>query len=213
MHYLGTPVGTWWSWPYDINDAGMMVGISLMITGPPHAFVWDGVMHDIGEGTAYHVNNAGQVVGNPGPFLWADGIRHDLGILSGTPGSVGSGFWSRAINNAGQVVGTSTAASGQSHAILWRVLTPVEHLESCAALVSELEAQDVLNKGQAQSFVNKINVATAMLNDGKNTPAINILEAFQDEASGYVNGQNITPEQGEELVSCVQVVIDNAGGS
>ncbi len=61
--------------------------------------------------------------------------------------------------------------------------------------------------------MNKINVTTAMLNDEKNTPAINMLEAFQKEASGYVNGGNIAPEQGEELVSCVQVVIDDAMGS
>jgi hypothetical protein len=89
----------------------------------------------------------------------------------------------------------------------------VEHLEMCVALASDLETDGTLSPGQIHSLVNKIRLATALLNDGKNTPASNMLEAFQNEASGYVNGGNITPEQGEELLSCVQVVIDDAVGT
>ena len=116
-----------------------------------------------------------------------------------------------AINDAGQVAGESGTASGQDHATLWRVLTPVEQLEQCATLAADLETQAALNHGQAHSLVNKINLATANLNDGKNTPAINKLEAFQNEATGHVNGGILTPEQGEELISCVQDVIDAIG--
>jgi hypothetical protein len=56
--------------------------------------------------------------------------------------------------------------------------------------------------------VNKINLATAMLNGGKNTPTLNMLAAFQNEANAYVNGGYLTQEQGDELVACVQGVVD-----
>jgi len=194
---------------HGMNDAGQVVGWCKTGSGETQACLWDGgVVHELGiwSGSfsfADDINEVGQVLIRNFPpsggelWLWDKGVMQYLG--KGQPYD---------LNNTGQVVGNSILG-----ATLWRRLTPVEHLESCAALVSDLEAQDVLNKGQAQSFVNKINVATAMLNDGKKTPAINMLEAFQNEASGYVNGGNITAEQGEELVSCVQVVIDAAGGS
>ena len=108
------------------------------------------------------------------------------------------------MNDAGQIVGMSQGVRGNRHATLWRILTPLEQLQRCTVPVADLEAAGVLTKGQAHSFVNKINLATAALNDGKNTPALNKLEAFQNEASGYVNSGKITPEQGDELISCVQ---------
>jgi probable HAF family extracellular repeat protein len=197
-----------------INDLGQVVGASTAASGEWHVFLWeDGTSYDLGTpgggfGYAEDINNVGQIVvmgydpsGDFRPFLWDDGVMYELPHPLGN-----SPCYAQTLNDAGQVVGWC----GFYSAVLWRRLTPVEHLGSCAALVSELEAQDVLNKGQAHSFINKINLATAMLNDGKNTPAINVLEAFQNEASGYVNGGNVTPEQGAELISCVQVVIDDA---
>ena len=62
------------------------------------------------------------------------------------------------------------------------MLPPVEHL------AAELESLAVLSRGRARSLVGMINMATAMLNDGKETPAVKSLEAFQDAAWGYVPG-------------------------
>jgi probable HAF family extracellular repeat protein len=209
VHYLGILSGGWLSLPTDINDAGMMVGFSIMSAGGSHSFLWNGEMHDLGEEWAVAINDAGQVVGNPGPLLWDDGVMYDLGAVTGTAGSVNGQFSPNPINSAGHVVGTSVSG----RATLWRRMTPVEHLEICTGQVVDLERLGVLNAGQTSSLVNKVNVATAMLNDAKATPAVNALEAFQNEASGYVNGGILTSEQGEELAACVQVVINEVFGS
>jgi probable HAF family extracellular repeat protein/predicted outer membrane repeat protein len=75
---------------------------------------------DLGLGTAYGINDAGQVVGcrwsigGERAFLWdrTTGMMN-LGTLGGS--------WSvaRAINDAGQVIGWSRTAGGENHAFLW----------------------------------------------------------------------------------------------
>ncbi len=107
MHDLGT-LGGPFSEGYAINDHGQVVGESTpSANGLIHAFLYDGTMHDLGtlggaESFAYGINNSGVVVGTAhnasdglDAFLY-DGTMHDLG-----PGSA------EAINNSGQVVGSS----------------------------------------------------------------------------------------------------------
>jgi len=73
------------------------------------------------SGSAYGINDAGQVVGSSlatdgfmHAFLWQDGTMTDLG---GLPGYQFSVAWD--INAAGQVVGSSYGADGITHAVLW----------------------------------------------------------------------------------------------
>ena len=196
-----------------VNAVGQVAGYSSTPVFP-HAFLWNGTMQDLGTLGSYgswaaDINDAGQVVGWSGSgsldshaFLW-DGTMIDLGTLGG------SVSWARAVNDAGQVVGISTTESGEWHATLWRILTPVEQLEACARQSVQLETDGVLNQGQARSLVNKINVATALLNDGKTIPAIKTLEAFQFEASALVEGGQLTPEQSDQLIVCIQDALDS----
>jgi probable HAF family extracellular repeat protein len=112
---------------YGINDEGQVVGMSYLLGGNPHAFLWeDGTMTDLGTLGGYgsearDINDAGQIVGMASTpsisnraFLWQNGAMQDLGTLGGN-GSDAFG-----INSSGQVVGFSGMPIGPSHAFLWQ---------------------------------------------------------------------------------------------
>ena len=91
---------------YGINDAGQVVGVSLL--NHDYATEWSGgSVINLGEGIAYGINDAGQVVGfsdvSGYATEWSAGSVINLG---GLPGSSDSRALS--INDAGQAVGFST---------------------------------------------------------------------------------------------------------
>jgi probable HAF family extracellular repeat protein len=114
-----------------INDRGQIVGWSLPAgSDRPHAFLWRaGAMTDLGtlngiESFAHDVNGHTTVVGSifrddlsrTRAFRWRGGAMTDLGALDPTsPADTRA----NAINDRGQIVGTSAAAVGM-HAILWQ---------------------------------------------------------------------------------------------
>jgi probable HAF family extracellular repeat protein len=125
----------------DINDRGQVVGYNYGNTGQ-RGFVWEeGKLTDLGAlggrggGSSSEppppivINNKGQVAGTytiggkRHAFVWYRGIKADLGTLGGLDSSnpqeplFGSG--ALAINNRGQVIGSSITAKGERHAFLW----------------------------------------------------------------------------------------------
>lgn len=120
-----------YSWAYDINDSGQMVGDSWLRGWAKggRAFLWDQAnpLQDLGTlGGRYSygrgINNQGQVVGHShiGPrlgvraFLWdqTNGMQ-DLGTLGGRDS------WAKEINESGVVAGTSRIADTRRRAALW----------------------------------------------------------------------------------------------
>lgn len=83
-----------------INDRGQVAGVSQTASGEWHAFLWrDGEMVDLGT-----LGGPLSLVGNGmGP----------LGAALGSPDGA-------ALNDRGDVAGTSETASGEEHAFLWR---------------------------------------------------------------------------------------------
>lgn len=122
-----------------LNDVGQVVGTaSIAANTASHAFLYsNGLMTDLGTlggspakagdvvSVASGINNGGEVVGsslvagnlsNPvwHAFRYKNGVMTDLGTLGGT------NTYAVAINNVGQVVGTSSLASDStSHAFLY----------------------------------------------------------------------------------------------
>ena len=129
-----------------LNDYGQVVGGSTTSAGF-HAFLWTpttrngaaGAMVDLGDlpgsiesAVAHAINASGQVVGYGTVFDRVDGVGHafrwtpasangtagsmkDLGTLGGAH----TNSHALAVNDAGWVVGTSAAASGDDRAVLW----------------------------------------------------------------------------------------------
>lgn len=137
MANLGELPEATWSCSSEINDAGQVVGVSIL-TGSvfPCAFLASAVMgmHPLGtlggpESYAVDLNDAGQVVGRSTTgrtvdnwwafhaFLWQAGVMLDLGTLPGEEYSAAV-----AINTAGDIVGWSQPDffGSQSRAVLWR---------------------------------------------------------------------------------------------
>ncbi|MEP7226269.1 MAG: hypothetical protein ABI785_02825, partial [Gemmatimonadales bacterium] len=118
-----------------VNSRRQVVGFVHTDGGDTHAFLWDGDLAiDLGamgcrddHAIGYGVNDAGLVVGEdwkcdengePGPvggFVWDGPQMTDL--------SPGVGSTARAINAAGQIVG-SRGPFGGAHAFLWGTATP-----------------------------------------------------------------------------------------
>ena len=128
----------------DINAAGLVIGMSDILTGGRHPFIWsaNGGMMDLvtligcPACTVAAINDAGQLAGSyratngeTHAFLFTPGpgplVFRDLGTLGGDS-SVATG-----LNDLEQVVGNSKTASGVWHSFLW---TPADGMEDITAI-------------------------------------------------------------------------------
>lgn len=127
MTDLGTLPGGVMSIGMAVNSSGAVAGAADAGQGARHAVLWkDGKIQDLGTlpggrvSYATTLNDRGQVAGYAETpdgyhaFLWSDGSMQDLGTLKEDPSSA----W--AMNNLGQIVGSSGMGHYILHAFLWQ---------------------------------------------------------------------------------------------
>jgi probable HAF family extracellular repeat protein len=189
---------------YGINPTSshgvQVVGVSDTVSGQQHAFLWqNGVMTDLGTGTAYAINDAGQVVGFAGTgtqghaFLWQKGVMINLGTLGG------SASWARAINASGQVAGQSYLKNGtEFHAFRWTPKTP----NDTTGKMADLGALNNLGsiKDSAAYGINDSGYVVG--NAGNGTPS---QDAFYWPGTGGLQNLN-------DLVPANSMFLDTAAG-
>jgi probable HAF family extracellular repeat protein len=134
---LGVLAGCGWSFAVAINDRGQVVGhcrhSQAVEVTPERAFIWErGRLVALGtlggrSSTPTDINERGRVVGWAETakiggvyhtafihgFRWANGKIRDLGAL-------GTDSWASAINESGQIVGTSGTTPTWARAFLWQ---------------------------------------------------------------------------------------------
>ncbi len=151
------PADGFGSFPQAMNNAGQIVGFVGSASRGDYAVLWEQrILIELpllvsGEGGALDVNDAGQIVGwsstdDAGDFvdyhhavLWEgkEAIR-----LSPLPGDTWSS--ASAINNRGQIVGTSWSDDQKRHGVLWQDGEPITlgalpgHLESEPRAINNL---------------------------------------------------------------------------
>jgi probable HAF family extracellular repeat protein len=107
-----------------LNDKGQVVGTSQTRAGTTHAFFWqNGHMTDLGsrgnlDSAPVAINSTGQVLVEVGilssAFLWQGGHKTQIGALSKRGQTQAT-----ALNDRGQVVGSSFTKGGKQRAFLW----------------------------------------------------------------------------------------------
>jgi probable HAF family extracellular repeat protein len=159
MAELGVLPGALGARGFGTNAVGQVVGSNTLYLPSQnnfldHPVLWEpsGAVIALGSlggfgGTAWDVNDGGQVVGRTTTsagsfhaFIWSNGAMRDLGTLGGASSSA------RAINTAGHVVGGSATAAGQSHAFLWIDGQGMEDLGTLGGTKSD--ARDINGVGQ-----------------------------------------------------------------
>jgi probable HAF family extracellular repeat protein len=170
MHDLGRLPGFEGCEATAINNSGHVLGYCTD-EHRLHTFLWhDGHMQDLGvigqggPGTGSPLrewvypevlNDRDQIVvrtrssvgGNDRPFLWQDGKFTELGTL---PGGEHEYLWGEAINNHGQVIGSSTNQQSETfftRACLWQdgAMTNIGHGRASTAM-------DINDRGQIVGY-------------------------------------------------------------
>ncbi len=147
------------SYGYAINNLGQIVGESFIDATTPHAFLWDGQIHDLASQSgevwsqAFSINNLGVVIGYTffngaayySMFIWtqADGLQP----LDGLQPEDGGGY-ANTIKDDGRMVGEKN-----THAWLWPAPGPGTDLGGLTGF-NNTWAMDINLNGQVVGFAN-----------------------------------------------------------
>ncbi len=229
----------------DVNDSGEVVGGAQVAGGNMRPFTWtDGTMTNLGTlggenrsivHRAHGINSSGEIVGlsytagdAKRAFLYlpvdAYGLSagmNDLGVLTG-----GSASWAFAINDDGEVVGTSDVTGGAYHAFIWAngTMSDLNDLIDTSSAWVLTRATDINDDGEivgwgtnpcsdVHAFVLTQTCAASSATGGAGTGGPGTGDPGLGGGSGVTDGngefeQIVVSSEGEQLAEIVLVAND-----
>jgi ABC-type transporter Mla subunit MlaD len=79
------------------------------------------------------------------------------------------------------------------------------------SLIEDIEAlrdAGILNKGQANALIVKLETAIKNLDKGKANTALNELNAFINQVYAFVSAGTLTPEEAQHLIDAANAISD-----
>jgi uncharacterized membrane protein len=166
---------------------------------------------------AVGINDAGFVVGitNDGtiirPFFWQDGTFTELKHPDALPPStVQANSLTNLIGNLVIVTGSDLfdVVNNGRHGLRWAVTLTPTISEGCLGdleqLINELRSIGHLSDGDAKSLLAKVQAASRQANNGKTTPAKNLLLALIDEVNLLREAGALSINDAEALIRAAE---------
>ncbi len=129
------------------------------------------------------------------------------------PGEDWDGSWTLSPPTAGKSVVAGRTGSSFPDLALARgeTLTLPERTELVMHQVEDLVDTGAPNQGQRNSLIAKLEAAIQSLNQGNTTAASHQLQAFINQGKAFINGEILTPEEGEPLIEAASGIRDHVG--
>jgi len=91
-------------------------------------------------------------------------------------------------------------------------MTPVEQIQQITTNVHDLVDSGMLNQGQGDALVAKLDEAMQKLNEENNRAASNLLQAFINQVQAYINAGILSATEGQNLIDAANSVISQISG-
>ncbi|HYL11569.1 MAG TPA: choice-of-anchor tandem repeat GloVer-containing protein [Terriglobales bacterium] len=153
---------------------------------------------EVGCGTVFKLDTSGNETILHSFTGGSDGANPDAGLI---------------MDKAGNLYGTATGGGssncfgGCGTVFKLTLQTPQQATQAIVNSVNALFSQGVLNGGQDNSLVVKLQHAIDLMNAGKNAAAIGNLNAFISEVNDLLSSGVLSPSQAASLVSAAESVI------
>lgn len=216
-----------------INDAGQIAGYHTSPTGPTSAALWTPTSSTwtladlpapalsgqtgVITSAALDVNDAGFIVGYTSggsivrAFFWQNGTFTELADPG--PDVVEATAMTNLVGSQVIVTGADVfdQVNNYRHGLRWSVTLTPTSLQGCLAelaqLVTQLREGAVLNPGEANSLLAKVDAASRQASQGKTTPAKNLLNALINEVNAMRASGRLSSADAQALIDAAQCAI------
>ena len=108
---------------------------------------------------------------------------------------------------------TLTGIDGFSRWTLGGPYTPEEYISTLEKRIKQLVNTGVLNEGQGNAYITKLDFALLEIDNRRFKVAINILRAFINQVNSFVTEGILTEAEGQELILAAEDIIERINNS